>query len=53
MGCAGSALVAACLAVEPDAFHAHRVGGTADVGVAGEMAAEKAARARQFRGCDR
>jgi hydroxyethylthiazole kinase len=40
MGCAGSALVAACLAVEDDAF---RAAGAALVilGVAGELAAEK------------
>lgn len=42
MGCAGSALVAACLAVEPDAFHA-TVAALLMIGVAGEMAAEKAA----------
>ncbi|HZP70649.1 MAG TPA: hydroxyethylthiazole kinase [Pseudolabrys sp.] len=37
MGCAGSALVAACLAVEPDAFRA-AVAALAIVGVAGEIA---------------
>ncbi|HXX06527.1 MAG TPA: hydroxyethylthiazole kinase [Pseudolabrys sp.] len=42
MGCAGSALVAACLAVEPDAFSA-TVAALAILGVAGEQAAEKAA----------
>ena len=42
MGCAGSALVAACLAVEPDAFSA-TAAALVIVGVAGEMAAEKAA----------
>jgi hydroxyethylthiazole kinase len=42
MGCAGSALVAACLAVEPDAFHA-TVAALLMIGVAGEMATEKAA----------
>jgi hydroxyethylthiazole kinase len=41
MGCAGSALVAACLAVEPDAFHA-AVAALLMIGIAGEMAAEKA-----------
>jgi hydroxyethylthiazole kinase len=42
MGCAGSALVAACLAVEPDAFSA-TTAALVILGVAGEMAAEKAA----------
>jgi len=42
MGCAGSALVAACLTVEPDAFHA-TVAALLMIGVAGELAAEKAA----------
>ena len=42
MGCAGSALVAACLAVEPDAFRA-TAAALLIIGVAGEMAAEKAA----------
>ena len=41
MGCAGSALVAACLAVEPDAWVATAAGVLA-LGVAGEMAAEHA-----------
>ena len=40
MGCAGSALVAACLAVEPDAFRA-AVAALVIIGVAGELAAEK------------
>ena len=42
MGCAGSALVAACLAVEPDAFRA-TVAALVMIGVAGELAAEKSA----------
>lgn len=42
MGCAGSALVAACLAVEPDAFGA-TAAALIIIGVAGELAAEKAA----------
>ncbi len=42
MGCAGSALVAACLAVESDAFHA-TVAALLIIGIAGESAAEKAA----------
>ena len=41
MGCAGSALVAACLAVEDDAFVATACALTI-IGVAGEVAAEKA-----------
>jgi hydroxyethylthiazole kinase len=41
MGCAGSALVAACLAVEPDAFLA-TAAALLILGVAGEQAAEKA-----------
>ena len=41
MGCAASALTAACLAVEPDAFRAS-VAGLLIIGVAGEMAAETA-----------
>ena len=41
MGCAGSALVAACLAVEPDALSA-TVAALTVLGVAGELAAEKA-----------
>jgi hydroxyethylthiazole kinase len=40
MGCAGSALVAACLAVESDAFRA-TIAALVIVGVAGEVAAEK------------
>jgi hydroxyethylthiazole kinase len=40
MGCAGSALVAACLAVESDAFRA-AVAALVIVGVTGEVAAEK------------
>ena len=40
MGCAGSALVTACLAVEPDAFRA-AVAALAIMGVAGELAGEK------------
>jgi hydroxyethylthiazole kinase len=42
MGCAGSALVAACLAVEPDAFRA-TAAALIIIGVAGERAAEKSA----------
>ena len=42
MGCAASALVAACLAVEPDAWRA-TAAALMMVGVAGELAAEKAA----------
>jgi hydroxyethylthiazole kinase len=42
MGCAASALTAACLAVEPDAFRAV-AGALVLIGVAGELAAEKAA----------
>jgi len=38
MGCAGSALIAACLAVEPDAMRA-ATAGLAIIGVAGELAA--------------
>jgi hydroxyethylthiazole kinase len=41
MGCAGSALVAACLAVEPDPFAATAAALIA-MGVAGEMAAQRA-----------
>lgn len=41
MGCAGSALVAACLAVEPDAFSA-TAAALIIIGVAGELGAEKA-----------
>lgn len=41
MGCAASALVAACLAVEPDAARA-AVAGLAIIGVAGEIAAGEA-----------
>jgi hydroxyethylthiazole kinase len=40
MGCAASALVAACLAVEPDGWRA-TVAGLLIVGVAGELAAAK------------
>src|SRR5262249_43427063 len=40
--CAGSALVTACLAVEPDAFRA-AVAALVIIGVAGELAAEKSA----------
>jgi hydroxyethylthiazole kinase len=40
MGCAGSAVVAACLAVELDAIRA-AVAALAIVGIAGELAAEK------------
>lgn len=40
MGCAGSALVAACLAIEPDAWRA-ATGALAMIGVAGEIAAGK------------
>ena len=40
MGCAGSALVAACLAVETDAFRA-ATAGLAIIGVAGQLAAEQ------------
>jgi len=42
MGCGGSALVTACLAVEPDAFRA-AVAALVIIGVAGELAAEKSA----------
>jgi len=42
MGCAASALVAACLAVEPDAWRA-TTAALVIIGVAGELAAEKAA----------
>ena len=42
MGCAGSAILAACLAVEPDAWLAS-VAGLLVVGIAGEMAAARAA----------
>ena len=41
MGCAASAITAACLAVEPDAFRA-AVAGLLIIGVAGEVAAETA-----------
>jgi hydroxyethylthiazole kinase len=41
MGCAASALVAACLGVEPDAWHATSAALTM-IGVAGELAALKA-----------
>ncbi len=41
MGCAGSALVGACLAVEPDPWRAAAAGLTI-IGVAGELAAAKA-----------
>ena len=41
MGCAGSALVAAALGVEPDAWRA-AAGALVFIGVAGEIAAEKA-----------
>jgi hydroxyethylthiazole kinase len=39
MGCAGSAVVAACLAVELDAIRA-AIAALAIVGIAGELAAE-------------
>jgi len=42
MGCAASALVAACLAVEPDGWRA-TTAALVIIGVAGELAAEKAA----------
>jgi len=42
MGCAGSALVTACLALEPDAFRA-AAAALVIIGVAGELAAEKSA----------
>jgi hydroxyethylthiazole kinase len=42
MGCAGSALVAACLSIEPDAFQATSAA-LLMIGVAGEIAAEKSA----------
>jgi len=42
MGCAASAITAACLAVEPDGFRA-ATAGLLIIGVAGELAAEKAA----------
>ena len=51
MGCAASALVAACLAVEPDAWRA-TAAALVIIGVAGELAADKAARPRQLRGRD-
>jgi hydroxyethylthiazole kinase len=41
MGCAGAALIAACLAVEPEPWRAVAAGLLA-VGVAGEVAAESA-----------
>ncbi len=41
MGCAGSAVIAACFAVEPDAMRA-TVAGLAVIGVAGEIAAAEA-----------
>jgi hydroxyethylthiazole kinase len=41
MGCAASGLIAACLAVEPDAFRA-TAGALLIIGVAGELAAAKA-----------
>jgi hydroxyethylthiazole kinase len=40
MGCAGSAVLAACLAVEPEALRA-AIAGLAIIGVAGELAAER------------
>jgi hydroxyethylthiazole kinase len=40
MGCAGSAVLAACLAVEADALRA-AIAGLAMIGVAGELAAER------------
>lgn len=42
MGCAGSALVAACLAVEPDAFLS-TTAALVIIGIAGELAAERSA----------
>jgi hydroxyethylthiazole kinase len=42
MGCAGSAIVTACLAVEPDAFRA-TAAALLIVGVAGELAGERSA----------
>jgi hydroxyethylthiazole kinase len=42
MGCAGSAILAACLAVEPDAFRA-AAAALAIVGIAGELAGEQSA----------
>ena len=42
MGCAGSALIAACLSVEPDSFLATSAA-LLMIGVAGEIAAEKSA----------
>jgi hydroxyethylthiazole kinase len=42
MGCAGSALVAACLSIEPDAYQATSAA-LLMIGVAGEIAAEKSA----------
>jgi hydroxyethylthiazole kinase len=41
MGCAASALLAACLAVDDDAFEAAR-SALAIIGVAGEVAADRA-----------
>jgi hydroxyethylthiazole kinase len=40
MGCAASALITACLGVEPDAWRA-TVAGLVIIGVAGELAAAK------------
>ena len=48
MGCAGSALVAACLAVDDDAWSA-TAAALVILGVAGELAAEKAERAWRIR----
>jgi hydroxyethylthiazole kinase len=42
MGCAGSAILTACLAVEPDIFRA-AVAALVIIGVAGELAGEKSA----------
>ena len=49
MGCAGSALVAACLVVEPDAFRA-TVAALIVIGVAGELAGENASGPGSFAG---
>ncbi len=42
MGCAGSAIIAACLSIEPDALRA-TTAALLIIGVAGELAAEKSA----------
>src|SRR5262249_28463044 len=47
MGCAGSALIAACLAMEPDAFIA-TVAALLIIHIAGELSPEKSARPGSF-----